>query len=212
MNLHRAFATVGGLTAVSRALGFLRDVLVAAALGAGLAADAFLVAFKLPNFFRRLFAEGAFNAAFVPVFAGRLESEGPGPARRLAEETLAILFVILAALVAIVEIAMPWVMVVLAPGFADQPAKLALAVELTRITFPYLLLVSLVALFGAMLNSSGRFAAFAAAPILLNVCLIAAALMVGGEGGERRRPRAAAAAAGEPEAGRPVAAPGVAAA
>ncbi len=183
MNLHRAFATVGGLTAASRALGFLRDVLVAAALGAGLAADAFLVAFKLPNFFRRLFAEGAFNAAFVPVFAGKLESEGAAPARRLAEETLAILFVILAALVAVVEIAMPWVMVALAPGFADQPAKLALAVELTRITFPYLLLVSLVALFGAMLNSSGRFAAFAAAPILLNLCLIAAALMAGREGG-----------------------------
>ncbi len=183
MNLHRAFATVGGFTAASRALGFLRDVLVAAALGAGPVADAFLVAFKLPNFFRRLFAEGAFNAAFVPLFAARLEDAGKGPARRLASEILAVLFVVLAALVAVVEIAMPWVMLALAPGFADDPTRLALAVELTRITFPYLLLVSLVALFGAMLNSSGRFAAFAAAPILLNLCLIAAALVAGREGG-----------------------------
>lgn len=176
MNLGRAFVTVSGLTAVSRALGFLRDLLFAAALGAGVAADAFLVAFKLPNFFRRLFAEGAFNAAFVPMFAGRLESEGEGAARRLADETLAVLFFALAGLVALFEIVMPWVVLALAPGFSDEPDKFALAVELTRVTFPYLLLVSLVSLFGAMLNSAGRFAAYAAAPILLNLSLIAAAL------------------------------------
>ncbi len=177
MNLGRAFVTVSGLTAISRVLGFLRDLLFAAALGAGLAADAFLVAFKLPNFFRRLFAEGAFNAAFVPMFAGKLEGEGEADARRLADETLAVLLFALAALVALFEIVMPWAVLALAPGFSDEPDKLALAVELTRVTFPYLLLISLVSLFGAMLNSTGRFAAYAAAPILLNLSLIAAALM-----------------------------------
>ena len=175
MNLGRAFVTVSGLTAVSRVLGFLRDILFAAVLGTSTGADAFLVAFKLPNFFRRLFAEGAFNAAFVPMFAGMLEAEGRDRARRLASEILAVLLLVLAVATALFEIAMPWVMLALAPGFADEPGKFALAVDLTRITFPYLMLISLVALFGGMLNSDGRFAAYAAAPILLNVCLVAAA-------------------------------------
>jgi putative peptidoglycan lipid II flippase len=177
MNLARAFVTVSGLTAVSRVLGFIRDMLFAAALGAGIGADAFLVAFKLPNFFRRLFAEGAFNAAFIPMFAGRLEGEGKAEAKRLADETMAVLLLVLVVLTVLFEIAMPWVMLGLAPGFVDEPEKFALAVELTRITFPYLLLISLVALFGGMLNSTGRFAAYAAAPILLNLTLIAAALV-----------------------------------
>jgi putative peptidoglycan lipid II flippase len=177
MNLVRAFATVSGLTLVSRLLGYVRDVLFAALLGTGSAADAFFVAFKLPNFFRRLFAEGAFSAAFVPMFAGRLEAEGPEAARRLASEALAVLVASLLVVVLLAEIAMPLIMMVLAPGFVDEPEKFALAVELTRITFPYLLLVSLVALLGGMLNSAGRFAAFAAAPILLNLCLVGAALI-----------------------------------
>lgn len=176
MTLGRAFATVSGLTAISRLLGYGRDVLIAAALGAGVTADAFFVAFKLPNFFRRLFAEGAFAAAFVPVFARSLEGEGRAEARRLADQTLAVLASVLLVLVLAVEIAMPLLVAVMAPGFTEDPAKFALTVELTRITFPYLLLVSLVALFGGMLTSSGRFAAFAAAPILLNLALIAAAL------------------------------------
>ncbi len=177
MNLARAFVTVSGLTAISRVLGFVRDMLFAAALGAGIGADAFLVAFKLPNFFRRLFAEGAFNAAFIPMFAGRLEGEGKEEAKRLADETMAILLLALVVLTVVFEIAMPWIMLGLALGFVDEPEKFALAVELTRITFPYLLLVSMVALFGGMLNSTGRFAAYAAAPILLNLSLIAAALI-----------------------------------
>ena len=177
MNLVRAFATVSGLTAVSRVLGYGRDVLIAAALGAGVPADAFFVAFKLPNFFRRLFAEGAFAAAFVPVFARSLEGEGREEARRLADQTLAVLASVLLVLVLVVEIAMPVLISVMAPGFTDDPEKFTLTVALTRITFPYLLLVSLVALFGGMLTSSGRFAAFAAAPILLNLALIAAALV-----------------------------------
>jgi len=187
MNLARAFATVSGLTLVSRALGYVRDVLFAALLGTGASADAFFVAFKLPNFFRRLFAEGAFSAAFVPMFAGRLETEGRDAARRLASEALAMLVAALLVLVLVAEIAMPLVMVVLAPGFIGEPEKFALAVELTRITFPYLLLVSMVALLGGMLNSAGRFAAFAAAPIMLNLCLIAAALIArhGGTGADR---------------------------
>ncbi len=176
MTLGKAFLTVSGLTAVSRVLGFFRDVLFAAVLGTGIAADAFLVAFKLPNFFRRLLAEGAFNAVFIPIFARRLENEGEASARRFADEALAVLAVVLAVLVAVFEVAMPWIMTVLAPGFVDEPEKFALAVDLTRITFPYLLLITLVALFGGMLNSVGRFAAYAAAPILLNLSLIAAAL------------------------------------
>ena len=178
MNLSRAFLTVSGLTAASRVLGFVRDVLFAAALGTGWVADAFLVAFKLPNFFRRLLAEGAFNTVFIPLFARSLEGEGEVAARRLADEVLAVLAVVLAVLVAVFEVAMPWVVTVLAPGFVDEPRKFDLAVDLTRITFPYILLISLVALFGGMLNSTGRFAAYAAAPILLNLCLIAAALSI----------------------------------
>ncbi|MBT6510823.1 MAG: lipid II flippase MurJ, partial [Rhodospirillaceae bacterium] len=150
MNLARAFVTVSGLTALSRVLGFVRDMLFAAALGAGISADAFLVAFKLPNFFRHLFAEGAFNAAFIPMFAGRLEGEGKAEAKRLADETMAILLLVLVVLVVVFEIAMPWVMLGLAPGFTDEPEKFALAIDLTRITFPYLLMISLVALFGGM--------------------------------------------------------------
>ncbi len=178
MNLSRAFLTVSGLTAASRVLGFVRDVLFAAALGTGWVADAFLVAFKLPNFFRRLLAEGAFNTVFIPLFARSLEGEGEVAARRLADEVLAVLAVVLAVLVAVFEVAMPWVVTVLAPGFVDEPLKFDLAVDLTRITFPYILLISLVALFGGMLNSTGRFAAYAAAPILLNLSLIGAALLI----------------------------------
>jgi putative peptidoglycan lipid II flippase len=176
MALLKSIATVGSYTMASRALGFVRDVLVAAYLGAGPVADAFVVAFKLPNFFRRLFAEGAFNAAYVPSFAGRLEVDGEERARLFAEEVLAVLLAVLLLFVTLLQIAMPWVMLVLAPGFADQPQKFDLAVELARITFPYLMFISLVSLMGGVLNSLGRFAAAAAAPIMLNLCMIAAVL------------------------------------
>jgi putative peptidoglycan lipid II flippase len=177
MKLYRAFATVGGLTMVSRALGFVRDILIAAVLGTGAVADAFFVAFRFPNLFRRLFGEGAFNSAFVPLFAKRLEGEGREAARSFAEEALAGLLFTLLLLTALAEIAMPWLMYALAPGFSGTPDKFDLAVLLTRIAFPYLLCMSLVALLSGALNALGRFTMAAAAPILLNVVLIAAMLL-----------------------------------
>jgi putative peptidoglycan lipid II flippase len=174
MALLRSIATVGGYTMASRVLGFLRDVLVAAYLGAGPVADAFFVAFKFPNFFRRLFAEGAFNAAFVPMFAGRIATSGKQAAKAFAEDTLAVLLAVLLLLVIVVEAVMPWFMMAAAPGFVREPEKFRLAVDFTRITFPYLLFISLVSLQGGVLNSLDRFAAVAATPVLLNLCLIGA--------------------------------------
>ncbi len=174
MVLIRSIATIGAFTMVSRILGFVRDVLVAAFLGAGLGADAWIVAFKLPNLFRSLFAEGAFNAAFVPLFAARLERDGAAAARAFSENALGVLLWCLLGVVAVAEVAMPAVIHGFAPGFAAVPGKHELAVSLTRITFPYLIFISLVSLMGGILNSLGRFAAAAAAPILLNICLIGA--------------------------------------
>jgi putative peptidoglycan lipid II flippase len=182
MKLYRAFATVGGLTMVSRVLGFARDILIAAVLGTGAVADAFFVAFRFPNLFRRLFGEGAFNSAFVPLFAKRLEGEGPLAARSFAEEALAGLLFVLLLVTALAEIAMPWLMYALAPGFSGMPEKFDLAVLLTRIAFPYLLCMSLVALLSGALNALGRFSMAAAAPILLNVVLITAMLLAAGLG------------------------------
>jgi putative peptidoglycan lipid II flippase len=177
MKLYRAFATVGGLTMVSRVFGFVRDMLIAGVLGTGAVADAFFVAFRFPNLFRRLFGEGAFNSAFVPLFAKRLEGEGRTAARAFAEEALAGLFFFLLLLTAVAEIAMPWLMYVLAPGFSSAPDKFDLAVLLTRIAFPYLICMSLAALLSGVLNSLGRFTMAAAAPILLNIVLILAILL-----------------------------------
>jgi putative peptidoglycan lipid II flippase len=176
MVLLRSIATIGGLTVVSRIFGFARDILIAAVLGAGPVADAFFVAFKFPNLFRRLFAEGAFAAAFVPIFAGLLETEGPAKARMFAEQSLSVLVTALIVFVAVMQMAMPLAMYGMAPGFADVPEKFELAVQLARITFPYLLFISVVSLIAGVLNSFGRFAAAAATPILLNICLIVAAL------------------------------------
>ena len=176
MALIRSAATVGGYTMLSRVLGFLRDILIAAALGAGPVADAFFVAFRIPNMFRRLVAEGAFSAAFVPMFSRRLEADGQGAAQSFAEAALAVLLSALLVLTLLAEISMPWLMRVIAPGFLDDPEKFDLAVLFTRITFPYLLFMALVALFGGVLNALYRFAAAAAAPLLLNLVLIAAVL------------------------------------
>ena len=178
MALLRHFATVGGGTIVSRVLGFTRDVLTASALGTGPVADAFFVAFRLPNLFRRIFAEGAFNAAFVPLFAKALEGEGSRQARRFAEESLAALLFVLLLLTAFAEIIMPLFMLVLAPGFVEETGKFDLSVLLTRITFPYLTFISLVALLSGVLNALGRFAAAAFAPALLNAVLIGALLLI----------------------------------
>ena len=174
----RKVASVGGLTLISRVLGFVRDMLTAALLGAGPVADAFFVAFRLPNHFRALFAEGAFNAAFVPMFSGLLVRDGRDAARDFAARVGSILFFSQLVLLAVFLVAMPWFMYVFAPGFADEPYKFDLAVLFTRITFPYLLFIALVSLLGGVLNSLGRFWAAAAAPILLNLCLIAALLFL----------------------------------
>jgi putative peptidoglycan lipid II flippase len=179
MNLLRSAATVGGYTMISRVLGFVRDILIAGVLGAGMTADAFVVAFRLPNLFRRLVAEGAFTAAFVPMFAQKLEGDGREAARGFAVQVFAVMFWALLAFTIAAEIAMPWVVRALAAGFADEPDKFALTVEFTRITFPYLLCMALVALLGGMLNALYKFAAMAAAPILLNVVLITALLLGG---------------------------------
>jgi len=172
--LLRAIATVGGWTMASRILGFLRDMLIAAKLGAGPLADAFFVALKLPNLFRRFFGEGAFNAAFVPAFAGLLTTRGPQAARELAERMATLMALWLALLTGLGIILMPQLMRLLAPGFADRPEQFALAVELARITFPYLLLICLTALVSGVLNGLGKFAAAAAAPIFFNIVSVAA--------------------------------------
>ena len=178
MSLLRNFATVGGATLSSRLLGFVRDILMAAALGTGPVADAFVVAFRFPNLFRRVFAEGAFNSAFVPLFSRALEGEESeaehrARAKAFAEEAMAGLLTVLTLVCAVAMIAMPILMLVLAPGFVGDPAKFDLAVLLTRITMPYLALVSLLALISGVLNGLGRFAAAAFAPVMLNVVLIA---------------------------------------
>ncbi len=179
MSLYRAVATVGGFTLISRVTGFARDILIARMLGAGTQADAFFVAFRFPNLFRHLFAEGAFSAAFVPLFARKLEGDGREEAKRFSDTVFAGLALVLLAMVLLMEAIMPWAITVFAPGFIQVPGKIALTGELARIAFPYLFFIALVSLLSGIQNSLGRFAAAAAAPILLNLCLIAAALGYG---------------------------------
>ncbi|MBM3643235.1 MAG: murein biosynthesis integral membrane protein MurJ [Alphaproteobacteria bacterium] len=175
MSLARAIATVGGFTMLSRVAGFVRDMVLSAVLGGGAIADAFFVAFKLPNFFRRLFAEGAFSAAFVPIFAREMQAGGRDAAIAFAREAQAAFLLVLLPFVIVLVIAMPWVMRLLAPGLTDDPT-FALAIDLGRICFPYLLFISLVSLHGGVLNGIERFAHVAATPILLNLAIIAAVL------------------------------------
>lgn len=170
----KAVSTIGGFTLISRLAGFVREMMMAAFLGAGATSDAFFIAFKLPNFLRRLFAEGAFNAAFIPLFAGTLEQKGNESARHFAEEVFSVLTMILLGIVILAEIFMPYVVLAFAAGFADEPEKFELAVLLSRICFPYILFISLLTLYGGILNSMHRFAAAAASPIILNLCMIAA--------------------------------------
>lgn len=179
MNLIKATGTIGGLTMVSRVLGFAREMVFARIMGAGMAADAFAMAFLIPNLFRRLFGEGAFAAGFVPLFSQRLNGEGGmEEARRFAEEVMAVFLPILMAITAVFVVAMPAFMWLLASGWQDDPQKFALAVELSRITFPYLIFISLVSLFSGVLNSLTRFVAAAFAPALLNIALIVAQFIV----------------------------------
>jgi putative peptidoglycan lipid II flippase len=174
----RAFSaqllSVGGFTLLSRIAGFIRDIVLAAVLGAGPIADAFFVALRLPNHFRAIFAEGAFNAAFVPAYAREREQNGAAAASLFGDRVLAILLASQLLLLGLALAFTPAVVRLLAPGFDGEPTRFPLAVELTRITFPYLLLMTLVTLLSGILNAVQRFAAAAAAPILLNICLIAA--------------------------------------
>jgi putative peptidoglycan lipid II flippase len=178
MALIGSIVRVGSLTGFSRALGFLRDMLIAHFLGTGPIADAFFIAMRFPNLFRQMFAEGAFNSAFVPLFAGKLEREGPAAAQGFAERVLAVLLFWLLGFTVAAELAMPWLMHAIAPGFTDDPVKFAYAVQFTQVTFPYLLFMSLTALQGGMLNSVHRYGSAAAAPILLNVVMAAALIFV----------------------------------
>ena len=181
MNLFKAITTVGGFTLLSRVFGFIRDILIANFLGAGAVADAFFVAFRFPNLFRRLFAEGAFSAAFVPIFSNALEKEGRDEALKFANQAFTVLAILLLAFVALMEAIMPWAMLVLAPGFEGVDGKMEMATEFSRIAFPYLLFISLVSLQSGVLNSVNRFAAAAAAPVLLNLTFIAAMLAFPGD-------------------------------
>jgi putative peptidoglycan lipid II flippase len=172
----RGILTVGGWTLISRILGFARDILIAALIGTGPIADAFFVALKLPNLFRRLFGEGAFNAAFIPAFSGLLHTEGAAAARQFAQETFAVMAFWLGIMTILGEIFMPELMVVLAPGFAEDHGKFALAVSLSRITFPYLVLICLAALVSGVLNGLERFTAASASYVLFNIVSIACML------------------------------------
>ncbi len=173
MSLIKKFATVGSGTLVSRVLGFTREMLMAAALGTGPVADAFYAAFQFPNTFRRLFAEGAFNAAFVPLFAKEIEAQGLDGARRFSEEVFGVLFTVLLGLTILMQLSMPiLVSTIVAPGFADNPEKFDLTVSMAKIMFPYLMCMSLGAMMAGMLNSLHRYFAAAIAPVFLNVILI----------------------------------------
>jgi putative peptidoglycan lipid II flippase len=170
--------TVGGFTLLSRVTGFIRDIILAAVLGAGPVADAFFVAFRLPNHFRAIFAEGAFNAAFVPAYARIREQNGAERAGTFAGRIFTLLLASQLVLLALALAFTPEALDVLAPGLSDDPSRYPLAVALTRVTFPYLLLITMVTLYGGILNALQRFAAAASASILLNLAMIATLLTV----------------------------------
>lgn len=173
MSLIGKFASVGSATMASQILGFAREALIAAAIGVGPVTDAFYAAFRFPNLFRRLFAEGAFNTAFIPLFAKEMEGGGLEAARRFGEDVLAVLITVLLGLSALAMIAMPvLVATIIAPGFTTSPEKFDLTVLMTRIMFPYLFCMSLVAMFSGILNAMRRYFLAALVPTLLNVILI----------------------------------------
>lgn len=176
--LLKSIMTLSGLTFLSRIVGFVRDILAAAILGTGAIADAFFVAFQLPNFFRSFFAEGAFSASFVPVFSRILTQKGRIEALAFAEQTLSLMVGVLLVFVALAEAAMPAVLWLVAPGFQDNPEVMDMATTFSRITFPYLFFISLVALYGGVQNSLGRFSFFASSPVILNLTLIAGFLFL----------------------------------
>ncbi|TSJ62918.1 murein biosynthesis integral membrane protein MurJ [Starkeya sp. 3C] len=168
----RSIFTVGGWTLLSRLTGFVRDMVMAAVLGAGPLADAFYIAFRLPNHFRSIFAEGAFNTAFIPAYARVKTVEGDARAKRFADGILTAVVLVQLAILALALMATDWVVATLAPGLSDDPERFGLTVDFTRITFPYLGLIAVVTLVGGVLNANDRFWAAAAASILLNVAMV----------------------------------------
>ncbi|MEO0465605.1 MAG: murein biosynthesis integral membrane protein MurJ [Pseudomonadota bacterium] len=180
MSLVRNTLVQSSLTLVSRVLGFLRDAVIAAKIGAGPVGDAFFAALMFPNLFRRFFAEGAFAQAFVPSYARTLEADGREAAQAVAQEAMRVLFAATAVLTIAAQITMPWIMRAFMGAYLDQPDIFDLAVMLTQLTMPYLTFMALCALFAGVLNSSGRFALSAGAPTLLNICVISAALLADG--------------------------------
>ena len=171
MNLLSSTYVFSFFTLISRVLGYLRDILIAIFLGASIFADAFFVAFRLPNTFRRLFAEGTFNAAFIPSYtAAKVENKIKG--KKFADEVLCLLILVLLFIVLLVEVFTPYIVYLIAPGFDENTIKFNLTVEFSRITFPFLLFVSISSFFSGILNSNNKFAAAAAAPIILNIILI----------------------------------------
>jgi putative peptidoglycan lipid II flippase len=179
MSLITKFASVGGATMASRVLGFVREMMIAAFLGTGPIADAFYAAFRFPNLFRRLFAEGAFNAAFIPLFAKRLE-EGEASAKEFARDVISVLIFILLIVSALAIIFMPWLVgTIIAPKFAANPEKFDITILLTRVMFPYLAAMSLVAMLSGILNSLRKYFLAAFLPVLLNIVLIGALALAG---------------------------------
>lgn len=176
MNLLKALVTVSGMTLISRVFGFVRDVVIARAFGAGLYTDAFFVAFKLPNLLRRIFAEGAFSQAFVPVLAEYRSQRGESQTRIFVEHIATLLTLVLFMVSLLGILAAPLIVYLSAPGFAAVPSKFDLTVQLLRITFPYILFISLASLAGGILNTYSRFAIPAFTPTLLNLCFIGFAL------------------------------------
>lgn len=172
MNLLKALATVSSMTLLSRILGFVRDTVIARAFGAGMATDAFFVAFKIPNFLRRLFAEGAFSQAFVPIMGEYKNRRGETELHDLLDYVSGMLALVLFVVTVLGVLAAPWIIYVSAPGFVKDPAKFDLTVDLLRITFPYILFISLTGLAGGILNTFGRFAVPAFTPVLLNLSFI----------------------------------------
>ena len=176
MNLLSSASLFSFFTLISRVLGYVRDILIAIFLGASIFADAFFVAFRLPNTFRRLFAEGTFNAAFIPSYtSAKFEDKNKG--KKFADDVLSSLLLILLFIVTLAEIFTPYLIYLIAPGFLEDQIKFNMAVELTRITFPFLLFVSLSSFFAGILNSNNKFAAAAAAPIILNIVLISSLIL-----------------------------------
>lgn len=178
MNLLKSLAAVSSITMISRVLGFIRDTIIARAFGAGMATDAFFIAFKLPNLLRRIFAEGAFSQAFVPILAEYKSQQGDEAARTFVAYVAGLLTLALAIVTVLGMVAAPWVIWATAPGFATTPEKFELTSDMLRVTFPYILLISLSSLAGAILNTWNRFAVPAFVPTLLNVSMIIFALFL----------------------------------